>query len=193
VNTRRERRSLRVVAFILALTTLGGVAAAQAAPNEAQVKAAFVFNFLKFVEWPDSAFRTATDSLVVGIVGSGATAEATARLLAGKHVQGHAIAIRRLGDDGQRPEVHALFFGTQDIAGTQRIVDSLARTPVLSIGESAGFAQRGGVIELLVEAHKIRFEINAHAAALAGLRISSKLLALATVVLESKLEPGAPK
>ena len=190
--TRRVHRARSVVAVVVALATTGNAAFAQAPANEAQVKAAFVYNFLKFVDWPADVFVGPGDSLIVGIVGSGPTADAAARLLAGKLVNGRAVAIRRLKDDGPRPGVHALFIGNADTAHARRILDDVANAAVLSIGESPDFAAEGGVIGLLVEAQKVRFEINTDAAATAGLKISSKLLALARIVRSRDSEHDRP-
>jgi hypothetical protein len=177
-----------LAAGLFAVIAASGVAAAQAPPDEAQVKAAFLYNFLKFVEWPADVFLTRQDSLIVGIVGGGPTPDAAARLLDGKLVQGRWIAIRRLKADGPCPAVHALFIGQTDASQTQRLLDAVANVAVLSIGEREDFAQNGGVIGLLVEAQKVRFEINTDAAATARLRISSKLLALARIVHATKAQ-----
>jgi hypothetical protein len=177
-----------IIALLITLSPDADAAFAQAPANEAQVKAAFVYNFLKFVDWPAEAFAGPGDSLIVGIVGSGSTADAAALFLDGKPVNGRAVAIRRLKDHGPRPGVHALFIGNADTMHSRRILDDVANAAVLSIGESVDFAGDGGVIGLLVEAQKVRFEINTDAAAKAGLRISSKLLALARIVRPRETE-----
>ena len=181
-----------LIALLIALTIGGETAFAQAPANEAQVKAAFVYNFLKFVDWPADVFAGPQDSLVVGIIGAGPTADAAARLLDGKPVNGRAVAIRRMTGEGARPWVHAVFVGTADSSRAHRILDSMAGEPVLSIGESPDFAAELGVIGLLVEAQKVRFEINTEAAEKAGLRISSKLLALARIVRSRETEHDKP-
>jgi uncharacterized protein DUF4154 len=181
-----------VAALLFALVTFGDAAFAQAPANEAQVKAAFVYNFLKFVDWPADVFVGPGDSLIVGIVGSGATADAAASFLDGKPVNGRAVAIRRFKDDGPRPGVHALFIGNAETMHARHILDDVANAAVLSIGESTDFAAEGGVIGLLVEAQKVRFEINTDAAATAGLKISSKLLALARIVRSRETEHHKP-
>lgn len=176
--------------MFLAMASVAAPSAAQASPNEAQVKAAFLYNFLKFVEWPDSVLWGARDSLIVGIVGGGPTADAAATLLAGKSVNGRGIAIRRLGVDDTFLGVHALFIGKSDTTRTRRALGAVSALAILSIGESADFAERGGVIGLRVEANKIRFDINTRAATTAGLHISSKLLALARIVDVASVNRG---
>lgn len=176
----------RAVALGILLGAAGGIARAQAPANEAQVKAAFVFNFLKFIEWPSERFSGPQDSLIVGIVGGGPTAEATASLLAQKVVNNRPIGVRRLDGDATIGAVHAVFIGDLDARHAQRVLSAVESDAIVSIGEDSGFATRGGIIGLVVEGQKIRFEINAAAADSSRLRISSKLLALARIVRGTK-------
>ncbi len=174
----------RLVLSIIAMS-LGAIASpalAQAPASEAQVKAAFVYNFLKFIEWPSNTFVGPQDSLIVGIIGGGATASATARLLEGKLVSGRPIGIRRLDAGDAIGAFHAVFIGEVEPRSAARTLSAVEADAILSIGEDAGFVHRGGIIGLLVEGQKVRFEINAEAAERASLKISSKLLALARIV-----------
>ena len=182
------RSSLAIVTVAVSLMMSGTSARAQAPSNEAQVKAAFVYNFLKFIEWPAETFVGPQDSLIVGIVGGGATAEATARLLTGKLVSGRPIGIRRLDGDAVIGAFQAIFVGDLEPRHLQRALDTVKLDPIVSIGEAEGFVNRGGMIGLLVEGQKVRFEINADAAEGRGLRISSKLLALARIVKPATAE-----
>ena len=173
------RHAITVVAV---MAVVGSSASAQKPASEAQVKAAFVYNFLKFVEWPAGAFAGPQDSLVVGIIGTSPTAEAAAVFLAGKGVNARPIAVRRMPLNAPVLGVHAIFVGDPRANTQPQMLYEAASTNVLSIGEETGFASRGGVIGLLVEDQKVRFEINPEAADSARLRISSKLLALAKLV-----------
>ncbi len=178
----------RTLAVLVAMAVSGSTAIAQPPAAEAQVKAAFVYNFLKFVEWPAESFASARDSLVFGIVGTSATAEAAAFFLAGKQANSRPIAVRRMPADAPIIGVHAIFVGDVRESIQPQVFYEAASTNVLSIGEAKGFATRGGVIGLLVEDQKVRFEINPEAADSAQLKISSKLLALAKLVRGSKRE-----
>ena len=166
-----------------AVLYFAGPVAAQAPAEESQVKAAFVYNFLKFVDWPASAFGAPADSLIVAIVGDGATADAAAAFLQGKQVNERAIAVRRLKEDAALPPAHAVFVGDASPGQLRRVLEAASGAGALSIGEADEFAAQGGVIGLLVEARRVRFEINTAAADAARLRISSKLLALARIVI----------
>jgi len=161
---------------------LGARAVAQNPPDEADVKAAFVYNFLKFVEWPADTSRGPLDAFVVLIIGSGATADATERFLESKLLGERPILVRRIRWDQSLRGVEAAFVAEPDAKKLRHVLDAAAAAGVLTIGEGEGFASHGGVIGLLVEDRKVRFDIDTDAAEAAGLRVSSKLLALTRVV-----------
>jgi hypothetical protein len=173
-------------AVLFVLLAIAGRALAQAPADEAQVKAAFVYNFLKFVDWPEGAARRSDDPLVVAIIGEGPTADAVAAFLATKHVGDRPVIVRHLAWDQPLAGIQAAFVSEGDAKRLRRVLDAAAAAAVLSIGESNAFASRGGVIGLLVEERKVRFDIDTDAAEAAHLRISSKLLALGRVVRTNK-------
>jgi hypothetical protein len=171
---------------------VGGCAQAQAPADEAQIKAAFVYNFLKFVDWPESSSRRSDDPLVVAIIGEGPTADAVATFLATRHVGDRPIVIRHLVWDQSLAGVQAAFVNEADPRKLRRVFDAASGAAVLSIGETRDFALHGGVIGLLVEERRVRFDIDTDAAEAAGLHISSKLLALGRVVHSSKTSAETP-
>jgi hypothetical protein len=173
-------------ALLVTMMAFAGSARAQA-PDEAQIKAAFVYNFLKFVEWPVGVFLRLEDPLVVAIVGDGATADAVEQFLAAKQVGDHRIVIRRQRWDQPLAGAHATFVGEDDVKKVRRLLDSAAGAAVLSIGEGAGFASRGGMIALIIDGRRVRFDIDTDAAVAARLRISSKLLALGRVIHATRI------
>ena len=169
-----------------ALILLGSPARAQAPAGEAQIKAAFVYNFLKFVEWPHDASSRVTDPLVVVIVGDGPTAGAIEEFLTTKRVGDRAIAIRHLAWDQSLVGVQAAFVSEDDPRRLRHVLEAASTAGVLSIGEGLVFASNGGVIALLLVDRRVRFDIDIDAASAARLRISSKLLALGHVVRSSR-------
>jgi hypothetical protein len=173
-------RSLPAVLCALALVLVSGVrAGAQARLEENEAKAAFVLKLVNFVEWPASA---AQRDLVIGIIGADATSEALQRLAAGRTVNGKGLVIRRLAPDGDLKNCHVLYIGASERKNTPSLLERLRGTSVLTVGESDGFGQHGGIVNLLVSEGRIRFEVNPHAAERAHLQISSRLLSLATIV-----------
>lgn len=183
------RRVFQVGMVVSITLALGPMAAIAQSSGEARIKAAFVHNFLKFVEWPVSAFSGPTDSLVVGILGRGPSSEAAAIFLAGKQVNSRFIAVRRLTDDDAAWKVHAIFIGGSNPKRSQVLVESLLGRGVLIIGESDRFVEDGGSIGMVLEDRRVRFDVNLDAAVAARLRISSKLLALARHVLGENEAP----
>jgi hypothetical protein len=191
VSRRRSTTRLASVAFVLTALFVGTRLHAQTSSDEAQVKAAFVYNFLKFVEWPPDAFRGPQDAFVVGIVGEGDVADATERFLAAKQVGARPIVVHRLKWDQSFAGVHAIFIAERDAKRLHHVFESATAASALSIGEGEDFATRGGVIGLLIDGSKVRFDIDTDAAQMSGLHVSSKLLALTRVIHSSALRAGA--
>jgi hypothetical protein len=154
-------------------------------PTEYEVKAAFLFHFAKFVEWPPEAFADRTASLVVGVLGEDPFEGVLERAVAGRRVRERAIEVRYfdgLAGVGDSP-VHILFVASQsEAAQVAELSHRFAGRNILLVGESEGFAERGGAVNFTREGKKVRFEINPQAAEAAGLRLSSRLLSLATIV-----------
>lgn len=177
-------------ALLLGFLAVGVRAKAQAPAEEAQIKAAFVYNFLKFVDWPGTAFKRSDDPLVMVIVGEGTTADAVAAFLSSKRVGDRTIVVRRQEWDQSLVGANAAFVSESDAKRLRHIFDAASIAAVLSIGESPDFASRGGVIGLLVEERRVRFDIDTDAADAARLHVSSKLLALGRVVHSGKTAAG---
>jgi hypothetical protein len=134
------------------------------------------------VEWPETAFRSPSDTFVLAIVGEGPTPDAIERLLAAKQLGERPLAIRRIPWDQSFVGIHALFITEDNPRKLHHIFLAAAESAVLTIGEAEGFASEGGVIGLLMENRKVRFDISTGSAEASRLRVSSKLLALTRVV-----------
>lgn len=142
--------------------------------EENQVKAAFLFNFAKFVEWP------ATDSgpLVIGVAGDEALQQVIDRAVRGRALKGREMATRRLSRSDDPSTCHVVFFASS----LQRDANEmLQRThgPILTVGETVQFLRDGGMVRLYIENNRVRFQINQKNAEAAGLKISSQLMTLA--------------
>jgi len=171
---------------IFALALLVGLAASAApSPTEYQVKAAFIYNFTQFVEWPSSAYATTNAPLVIGIVGDDPFDKTLDDLIRGEVVRGHPLVLKRLSAAEDLRSCHLLFISRSEQERWPAIFDQLKGRPVLLVGDSDGFAQQGGVVNFFIENKAVKMEINKLAADQAGLHISSKLFNLARV-LKSK-------
>jgi len=189
----RRRFITNCALLTAALLSSGGPVEGQAPADEAQVKAMFVYNFLKFVEWPADHALAAKDSFVVLIIGEGATADATERFLDSKTVGDRPVVVRRTRWDQPVAGARAAFVAENDARKLHRVLDASAAAGVLTIGEGENFATRGGVIGLLVEDRRVRFDVDTSAAQSAGLRVSSKLLALTHAVRSSTDRSGSQR
>jgi hypothetical protein len=169
------RRMILVSLLVLMGNVLSTQVQAQAA-DEYRVKAAFIFNFAKFVEWPSDAFADG-GALVVGVVGDDPFGGALDQLNSNT-ANGRRLLIKRFrwGDNLRACQI--LFISASEGRHLGKIMESIRGTSVLTIGEMPQFNRSGGMIRFVIQNNKVRFEINAAAAGQARLRISSKLLAL---------------
>lgn len=149
---------------------------------EYKVKAAFLFNFARYTEWPDGSFEKADSPLVVAVLGEdpfGAILDAT---LDGKSLSGHPLQVRRHRHLKDLKDCHVLFVGRSEARSVKQILARLAGKHVFSVSDIPGFAVRGGTARFRIQRGKVAFEINTDAAARERLSISSQLLKLATLV-----------
>jgi hypothetical protein len=151
-------------------------------PSEYEVKAAFLFNFTKFVEWPDGSFEDSHSPIVIGIIGDDPFGDGLMRIVAGQKAQGRAIVIvkYRRGDDLRR--CHILFVSASERQHSAQILASLQGAGVLTVSDIDGFAEAGGVMQFVMQENRVRFVVNLDAATQGKLRVSAKLLALAQAV-----------
>ena len=169
-------RAGSVLVVMLALLPAGSVRAERAGPTEYEIKAAFLFNFVSFVEWPREAIQN--DTLVVGVLGKDPFGSALERVLAGERHEGKALVVRRCATVEDALSVHVLFLNVPDAEMASRLAQ-LGSRPILTVGQSRDFARRGGMIQFKTVDGRVRFEVNQAAASRAGLRLSSHLLKLA--------------
>ena len=167
--------------LLLLLLTLSSAQVRAPESNEYQIKAGFLINFIKFVEWPADAFGDEGASLVIGLIGDDPFGSALDEIVTGKTINGRRLEVRRLRWGQDLKGCHLLFISTSERKRLIQIFDALKGSSVLTVGETGQFNQQGGIINFVMDAKKVRFEINVATADRARLRISSKLLALARV------------
>jgi hypothetical protein len=165
----------------LALSVLAAPAR-PAAVDEYAVKAAFLYNFAKFVEWPDHAFSDHPTAHHFCFYGADPFGLSLATALAGKVVQGRSVVLLHPSLPAELPGCQIVFLSREDGEKLPEVIHAVSGRPVLLVGEADGFAERGGMINFFVQDDHVRFEINRSAAAAAGLEVSSRLLGLAKVV-----------
>jgi hypothetical protein len=149
-------------------------------PSEYQIKAAFIYNFARFVDWPTQAFATETSPMNIGILGKNVFGDTLLQAINGKEIKGHPLEFKEFDSVIDVTNCQVLFISTSEKSHFSKILSRLQGTCVLTISENADdFIGNGGMINLVIVEDKVRFEINNDAAKKAGLTISSKLLSLA--------------
>jgi hypothetical protein len=177
----------RLRARCAALAALGScvLAPAPAAadrPGEYEVKAAFLLNFARLVEWPPEAFGDPRAPLGVAALAPEAVYEDLRRLLHGKTVAGRSVQVRRVAGPGELAGDHVVFLGAGSRASLSEVLEATRRLPALVVSEQDGHARLGAAINFFLESRKVRFEINPGAAQRAGLKLSARLLQVAVIV-----------
>jgi len=173
-------RRLRCVATLAALWLSTAPAAAQTTTAPA-LKAAFLYNFAKFTEWPADAL-SAGEKLALCVIGDASVADALEQTIEGRHVEGRQLTVRIVKADGPIRSCHLLYAGGLDTLRSTQLFQALNGATVFTVGDSDRFAESGGVAQLILEGDRIRFAINTTASRRARLTLSSKLLALAKIV-----------
>ena len=148
--------------------------------TESKLKAAFLFNFAKFVEWPPTAFADANSPLTIGILGDNPFGGDLEAIIRDKTINNRTIAIKLMRSLAEATNCQVLFISPSAKSKISEMISGLGSASVLTVGETDRFAESGGMINFVKEGNKIRFEINEVAAKRAGLKISSKLLSLAS-------------
>ena len=189
----REGRRSAAVAFLmrsalmlmlsLALSlALSSSAMAQRGAELNRLKAAFIFQFTNFVEWPDDAFKDESSPFVIGVVGNDTVRDILERAVQPKTVAGRKVSVRSVSSASDLSSFQIVFVDESVARDAPDIVDRYMDKPMLTISDSDRFTDQGGIIRLYRESSKLRIEINIDAAERANLKISSKLLSLGRVV-----------
>jgi len=194
-NFKPERRSLlrphvrwqetRIWALVVCLVSCGAFAQVRHA-DEDQVKAAYLFNFAKFVDWPAASFSGPNDPVIICSIGDDRLAEVLEETVRGKQAKGRPIEARQVSAAPQFKSCHILLIVFREQERITPILRSVQACCVLTVGQSAEFPRLGGMINLVRKDASIELEINPKAADAAGLKISSRLLAVSHIVAEPR-------
>ena len=167
-----------LLSSIASLAFLWDVAYAQA-PSEYQVKAAFLYNFAKFIEWPPASFPNQSAAFQICVFGPDPFGGELQDITRNKMVNGHQFQVSQVEDLERARTCQILFVSSSEKTPVKQILDGLHGSSVLTVGDRQGFAERGGMINFLLEDDRVRFEVNQKAAEEAGLKLSSQLLSVA--------------
>jgi hypothetical protein len=150
--------------------------------TEMEIKAGFLYNFTKFVEWPEGVFVDARSPMILGILGGNALGTFLTITMAGKSVNGRPILVKQLKEDEDPRNCQILFVAAKDQKHLAEMLGKLKGAGVLTVGEGIGFTKAGGMIAFFVEGNKVRLQIDLATASESHLKISSKLIAVARLV-----------
>lgn len=165
---------------VLAVTSTGAQEPSQA--PEYRIKAAFLYNFTLYTDWPATAFEKGDSPIVLAIAGEDPFGKELDAAVRGKTVRGRAIEVRRYAAAADVAACHLLYLCSDQARHLAAVLRKFPDVKPLTVGETEDFCRTGGVVRFFVDQKKVRFEVNIDAAVRAGLKISSKLLQLARVV-----------
>jgi hypothetical protein len=181
---RRCRGAARALAAILSwlLLTVPCLRAQQPRPDEFQVKAAYLYNFGRFVEWPGESAQDKGRSFEICVLGMdpfGPTLDAT---LASETIGGKSVMAKRISKAQDVDGCRIVFISSSEENHLKDVLAALEKTSVLTVSDIPGFSQRGGMIGFILDGSRVRFDVNLASAQGAGLTLSSELLKVATSV-----------
>ncbi|MES2742891.1 MAG: YfiR family protein [Pseudomonadota bacterium] len=154
---------------------------------ERQVKAAYLYKFAGFVDWPEGSFARPDSPLVIGLSHADALADQLERIVAGHSANGHAIVVKKLRKGETPAGLHILFLGETERAALQETLQASRNQPLLTVSDSDEAHALGSMINFVVADQRLRFEVALKPAAAAGLHISARMLAAAY-----RVQPGGP-
>lgn len=181
LSARSKARQVALGALIV--VACGIVASGQAPVGEYEVKAAFLFNFAKFVEWPPEAFANASEPVRLCVFGDEDPFDhSLERVVEGKTANGRPMQVVHVHSTKDLKGCHILFISWMEEKQTDALLRTTRGAGILTVGETDNFARDGGVINFVLQQNRVAFEINVDAAEQNNLKISSKLLSLARIV-----------
>lgn len=184
-----RKRDLILCIFQIAAFTFSYIAITQihckeayAASSEYEIKAAFLYNFVNFIEWPSKSQADANRTIIIGIFDDDPFSSTLEQTIANKTINGRKIQIKKFKSYKNIKPCHILYVNPSEDNHLEKILDTVRDWHVLTVSEMDGFTRNGGIINFYMENKKVRFEINTDNAKKMGLRISSKLLKLAKII-----------
>jgi hypothetical protein len=182
-NTIGSQLALHVFLLLAICALPRGSIHAQDSPTEYQVEAIYLFNFLKFVEWPSRVATNANGPWVIGIIGDNPIGNELPQIITGKTIQGHELQVRRFQNGEDLHVCRAVFISASERKHLPSILANLRGSSVLTVGDMDGFLAFGGMIRFVKGDKAMKIAINAEATDRGGFKVSSKLLSLGSMVL----------
>ncbi|MGA9511139.1 MAG: YfiR family protein [Candidatus Sulfotelmatobacter sp.] len=156
-----------------------------AKPTEYEVKATYLYNFSRFVEWPAEPLQAQSDSFAICVLGDNPFGPALKATVAQETISGKSVVAKQVPAPQDAISCRVLFISSSEDKRLKEILTSLGTASVLTVSDLPNFAQRGGMVQFILEGNKVRFEVNSSTAERAGLTLSSELLKVAVNVRRS--------
>ncbi len=172
------------LAIALLLLLCGSTVSGGQAISESQVKAAYLYNFAKLVEWPATDFASPEDPIRFCILDDPAFESELNHVITGKNISGRPLSVVAVRDAEKSRGCQILFINSSHEKHLSQILTSLQNTSVLTVGETKGFVEQGGIINFINQNDRVQFQVNDKAAKQAGIHISSRLLVVAKLVIQ---------
>jgi hypothetical protein len=178
-----------LLAIVFALWGLPSLYAQHSKPKEYEVKAAYLFNFGRFVEWPTKIAATKGDTFAICVLGQDPFGAALDATIAGETIAGKNVVARRILKPQDALNCRVLFVSSSEESRLKDILPVLHDASILTVSDIPQFTRRGGMIQFTLEGSRVRFEVNLTPAQEAGLTLSSELLKVAVAVIRNS-QPG---
>jgi hypothetical protein len=172
-------RRVHWLAMAASLLLLGTSTGLSPTASETEVKAAVIYNFAKFVEWPAEAFSSDTAPIQLAVFGDEDFGNKLRVLMTGQKAHGRSVDVKNISSPQDAKNFHMVFVAGAENRRTAQILEATKKSPVLTVGEAEPFLDAGGMITLVLEDAQLKFEVNPEAAQKVKLEISSRLLRLA--------------
>lgn len=171
-----------VRSFILSMLCFTSMPAfSQSSTSELQLKAAFIYNFTRFIDWPPRAYTSPDAPFIIGVMGDGGLAKRINEVVKGESVGNHDISARNFDKVGDVGHCNILYIGGDEFIEVRRMLPDLNRRGILTVSDVSGFEKWGGIVRFFKEDSKLRLQINIDQAKAADLTISSKLMSLSKI------------
>jgi hypothetical protein len=178
--------ALAFAASVALIPAVSQAAESEDRPGEQQIKAAFLYKFGNYVEWPLNAFSSAEAPLGIGVMGADELADELAKTVAGRTVNGRAIVVRKLRRGAGLTSVNILYIGRSEGARAAETIAAAKGHPILIVTESEAAFEQGGNINFVLDANKVRFDVAPPSSEVGNLKISARLLAVARRVVTGR-------
>lgn len=162
------------------LTSVESITGQSKATPVYQVKSAFLYNFARFVQWPENSFASAESPFVIGVVGNNHISSFLEEIVRGEKVADHPIIVQSFESLADAKDCHILYISSNELPNRREALSRLQRS-TLTVSDSPGFLKVGGMVRFYTKENKVRLQINAGLAKTANLQISSKLLNVASI------------